>query len=106
MGGLVDFEVVRHLRSMGKDWPLHLFVSATSALHIPDLDNYHLLPNDQLIVQLRKDGGYGEDVLGNAEFMEILFPAIRADAAVTETYLNTSKGRRSMSDALSGCAVS
>lgn len=39
---------------------------------------------------------YGEDVLGNAEFMEILFPAIRADAAVTETYLNTSKGRRSI----------
>ena len=91
MGGLVGFEVARRLRIVGKPSPVHLFVSATRAPHHADLDEDHLLPDDQLIAALRKIGGYPEEVLASSELMDLLLPMIRADAALTETY-RTSEG--------------
>jgi len=86
MGAVIAYEVIRMLRASGAAWPTHLFVSASGAPHVPDLDRHHLLGDDELIATLRKEGGFPEEILGKRDFMEMLFPVIRADAAVTETY--------------------
>ena len=86
MGGLVAFEVARALRRAAAPEPVQLFVSATRAPHIPDLDPHHLLPDDLLLAELRKMKGFPPDVLNSQELMEMLLPTVRADAAITETY--------------------
>jgi len=86
MGAVIAYEVIRMLRASGAAWPTHLFASASRAPHFPDPDRHHLMGDDELIATLRKEGGYPEEILDNCEFMEMLFPVIRADAAVTETY--------------------
>jgi medium-chain acyl-[acyl-carrier-protein] hydrolase len=86
LGALVSFETARYLRTLGRPQPMHLFASAASAPHHPDFDRYHLMQDDELIEQLRRDGGYPEEILGHREMMALLLPVTRADAAVTETY--------------------
>lgn len=86
MGAVLSFELCRELRRRGRPLPVHLFVSACPAPHIPDDDATHLLPDDGLIERLRALGGMSEEVLAHRELMEMILPLFRADAALTETY--------------------
>jgi medium-chain acyl-[acyl-carrier-protein] hydrolase len=90
MGGLISFELTRLLR---KDYglrPVHLFVSGCRAPQIPNTTPLvHTLPKPAFLKELSRLNGTPEEVLKNAELMQMLLPTLRADFAVLETYIYT-----------------
>jgi medium-chain acyl-[acyl-carrier-protein] hydrolase len=88
MGGLVSFELARLLRRDYNLIPVHLFVSARRAPHIPAPDPpIHVLPEPAFLEELRRLNGTPDAVLENAELMQLLLPALQSDFAVLETYV-------------------
>jgi medium-chain acyl-[acyl-carrier-protein] hydrolase len=94
MGALISFETSRILRRRGQRLPVHLFASAHRAPHLPDSDPpvYHL-PDADFIAKLRTLNGTPQEVLDNAELMELLMPLLRADFELSETYTYTEAPR-------------
>jgi medium-chain acyl-[acyl-carrier-protein] hydrolase len=89
MGGLVAFETARALRRLGRALPAALIVAAARAPQSPSRDlRIHDLPTDQLLQALRRYGGTPPQVLAEPDLMDLLLPMIRADFAVTETYVH------------------
>ena len=90
MGGLLSFELARHLRKEYGKKPVQLFVSASRAPQIPSSKApIHALPETEFKQELRRLNGTPGSVLENTELMEILIPILRADFAVLETYVYT-----------------
>ncbi|MBW4673425.1 MAG: thioesterase II family protein [Desmonostoc geniculatum HA4340-LM1] len=90
MGGLVSFELTRLLRLEYNLKPFHLFISARRAPQIPRTKPpLHVLPDPELIEELRTLNGTPKAVLENPELMQIFLPVLRADFAVLETYIYT-----------------
>jgi surfactin synthase thioesterase subunit len=89
MGALVAFELTRELRRRGGPQPLHLFVSACRAPQLPDPDPpIHLLPEPELLEELRRLDGTPGHVFENPELRSLVLPMLRADFAVCETYVH------------------
>ena len=87
MGAVVSFELVRALRRAGRPAPLHLFVSAHRAPHLPDHGPImHTLGEAELVRELGRLNGTPVDVLAHAELMALTLPTIRADFELCETY--------------------
>ncbi|MDZ8107576.1 MAG: thioesterase II family protein [Nostoc sp. DedQUE12a] len=87
MGGLVSFELTRLLRLEYNLKPFHLFISARRAPQIPPTKPpIHVLPDAELLEELRTLNGTPKAVLENPELMQIFLPVLRADFAVLETY--------------------
>jgi surfactin synthase thioesterase subunit len=87
MGALIGFELARELRRQYRKGPVHLFVSGYRAPHLPDPDPpIHQLPESLFLEELRNLHGTPEQILQNAELMQIMLPFLRADFAVCETY--------------------
>jgi surfactin synthase thioesterase subunit len=87
MGALVSFELARDLRRRKAPGPVHLIVSGHRAPQLPDLHPVlHRLPDAEFLAALRKYGGTPEEVLENAELVQLFMPILRADFAVVETY--------------------
>jgi medium-chain acyl-[acyl-carrier-protein] hydrolase len=86
-GGLMAFELARTLRRTGGPMPLHLFVGGRPA---PQMDveeeQIHALPHDEFLAALRRYAGTPEEILQNAEIMELIEPLLRADFSLGETY--------------------
>jgi medium-chain acyl-[acyl-carrier-protein] hydrolase len=90
MGGVLSFELARHLRKEYGKQPSHLFVSASRAPQIPSpKPPLHALPETEFTQELRRLNGTPASVLENAELMQLLTPLLRADFAVLETYVYT-----------------
>src|SRR5262245_43890923 len=87
IGGLIAYELAKHLQHRYKVTPNHLFVSACRAPEVPDPIQWHLLSDADLIAELRQAPGFPTEILEHAELMQVLLPIIRADSAVTETYI-------------------
>lgn len=88
MGGLVAYEVARLLRKKGSAAPVHLFVSAIRAAHLPDPNpRIFDLPDKRFIQQLR---WFGANTLleeeGGAEILDLMLPTLRADFRIVQTY--------------------
>jgi medium-chain acyl-[acyl-carrier-protein] hydrolase len=65
-----------------------LFVSADRAPQVPRRHPpIHALPEPEFLLELRRLSGIPQKVLEDAEVMQIMLPALRADFAVYETYL-------------------
>jgi medium-chain acyl-[acyl-carrier-protein] hydrolase len=89
-GGLMAFELARTLRRTGGPMPRHLFVGGRPAPQMdPDEEIIHALPHDEFITALRRYAGTPEEVLQNAEIMELIMPLLRADFSLGETYAYT-----------------
>jgi medium-chain acyl-[acyl-carrier-protein] hydrolase len=87
MGALMSFELARQLRRAQHPLPRHVFVSGFRAPQLPDPDPpIHALPEAEFIAELRRLNGTPEEVLQNAELMQLVLPALRADFAILETY--------------------
>lgn len=86
-GGLMAFELARTLRRTGGPMPRHLFIGGRPA---PQLELHeemiHALPHDEFLAALRRFAGTPEEILANAEIMELIEPVIRADFSLGETY--------------------
>ncbi len=88
MGSLISFEVARYLRRIEySHLPVSLFVSGHCAPQLPDADppTYNL-PEPAFVEALRSLKGTPEEILQNAEFLQLLLPLLRADFALCETY--------------------
>lgn len=86
MGSLVSFELARQLRRAHDKHPVHLFIGAYRAPHLPNpnVKIYHL-PIEVFKVILRADG-IPERILQNEELMQALLPTLRADFELCDTY--------------------
>jgi medium-chain acyl-[acyl-carrier-protein] hydrolase len=90
MGGLISFELTRHLRQQYGLNPVHLFISGRRAPHLPARHSpIHGLPDSKFLDRLRRLNGTPQSVLENAELMELLLPILRSDFEVLETYIYT-----------------
>lgn len=87
MGALIAYELAKLLRRKHRMAPQHLFLSACHAPEIPDAKRWHDLGEQALMAELRQVPGFPAAVLEHAGLMQLVLPAIRADAAVTETYV-------------------
>ncbi len=92
LGALVAFETARHLRAeYGLD-PERLFVSGRGAPHeaarAPGrTTDMHALPEREFAEKLRELHGTPEEVLQHEELRKLLFPILRADVELCETYV-------------------
>ena len=88
MGGLICFELARLFRNQGVFTPKYLFVSASCA---PQMRNaqplIHQLPDKEFIEAIINFSNVSEHVLRNPMVVETFLPLLRADLAVTETYI-------------------
>lgn len=87
MGAILAFELARQLRDHGKPQPLHLFVSGSSAPHLPHGQRARCeLPPDQFVAELERLNGTPKQVIESDELMRMLVPVLRADFAVCDMY--------------------
>ncbi|MEM8722520.1 MAG: thioesterase II family protein [Cyanobacteria bacterium P01_G01_bin.39] len=92
MGGLICFELTRLLRKKYGLNPIQLFVSAHRAPQLPDPDPpIYNLPDAEFLEELRDLEGTPQEVLENAELMQLLLPTLRADFTVVDTYKYTAE---------------
>lgn len=87
MGAMISYELASKLQESRIGELRHLFVSAFRAVHLPRVNHYrYLLPDQELIEELRKLNGTPEMLLQNEELMELFLPVIRADLQLCDTY--------------------
>lgn len=87
LGALTAFELARQFRKLNAPLPLVLFVSASRAPQLPRTDaSTYNLPEPEFLAKLRRLNGTPEAILANAELMQLLLPALRADFTVLDTY--------------------
>jgi surfactin synthase thioesterase subunit len=87
MGALISFELTRQLRRSSGISPVHLFLSAARAPHIPDPDSpIYQLPEVEFVEALSDLNGIPEEVRQNAELMRLMLPTLRADFRLCQTY--------------------
>ncbi|MBC7878684.1 MAG: thioesterase [Anaerolineales bacterium] len=87
MGGVVAFELIRHLRRRKLPQPNILFVSACGAPQLPDPHPpIHTLPDAEFMKSLQELNGIPAEVVNHSELMELLLPTLRADFEAIESY--------------------
>ena len=87
MGALIGFELARRLQRGAAPMPARLFVSGSPAPQLPPTRrDIHDLPEDEFEHELRQLNGTPEEVLANAELMQLVAPLLRADFKLCETY--------------------
>ncbi len=92
LGALIAFEVARQLRREGAPLPERLLVSAYRAPQLPGrYALIHDLSADEFLQGVLKYGGIPSAVMENAELLEAMLPALRADFALAETYVYTAE---------------
>lgn len=87
MGALVSYEFARRLQDEQQQGPFQVFVSGCSAPHVRMFDEItYNLPEPEFLAELRRLQGTPEEVLDNAELMQLMMPIIRADFKASQTY--------------------
>jgi surfactin synthase thioesterase subunit len=87
MGALIAFEMAQRAAVAGRRLPIALFAAAAAAPHARDRGALlHRLPDADLVSELHRMDGTPAEVLRDAELLELLLPAIRADFEMCETY--------------------
>ncbi|MEU9041345.1 MULTISPECIES: thioesterase domain-containing protein [unclassified Kitasatospora] len=85
MGGQIAFALTRLLAERGARTPTWLFLGGC----VPQRTamRRHLLPDAELTEEIRQMNGMPTAVLNDPEILALLLPVLRADFALTETYL-------------------
>ena len=91
MGALIAFELARHMRREYSAQPVHLFVSGRCSPQTISGPLDSKLFDSELPEMLRRNNGTPEEVLENPELMELVAPVLRADVALCNSYVYTSK---------------
>lgn len=86
VGGTVAFELARLRVRRGKPRPLHLFVGASPRTCPADEPLVSEMGRAELVETLRRWNGTKAELLENAEVLDIILPAFRADNALFERY--------------------
>jgi len=87
MGTLVGYLMVKEIQLAGYPSPKFLFFTGSEGPATRTKEKIrHLLPEDELIEELRSLGGVSEEVLNEPDIMRFYLPIIRADFQAIETY--------------------
>ncbi len=87
LGGLVAFELARHLRRNDLPQPEILFISACGAPHIPDpYPPIHALPDAEFLRSLQQLKGIPSELFHQPDMLQLLLPILRADFQAMESY--------------------
>ncbi len=87
MGALIAFELTRYLRQERSLQPHWLFVSGRQAPQFEDKEGpTYQLPDPEFIAHLRDLNGTPEEVLQNADLMQLVMPLLRADFELCDVY--------------------
>ncbi|MGI5336491.1 thioesterase II family protein [Streptomyces sp. CA-181903] len=86
MGAAVAFEVARRIEAACPGGLARLCVSGRPAPHAAPESQVHLLPDEDLVEDLRALAGTSEAILDDAEFRALFLPAVRNDYRLIETY--------------------
>lgn len=88
LGSIVAYELARALESGHARKLQKLIVSAKNAPHVPrTTPPLHHLPDAEFIDALRQYGGTPDEILDDWELMQLQLPMLRADFALSETYV-------------------
>jgi medium-chain acyl-[acyl-carrier-protein] hydrolase len=93
MGALIGFELVRELRRRTAPLPQHLFVAGCVAPQRPSPFRTMHLSDEDFLAELRRINGIPDEAWESPELLKLVLPAVRADCALTETYVYTSESR-------------
>lgn len=89
MGGLVAFELARHLRAAGRSLPAHLFISALPAIPVLADRQEHLLGNADLLDAVRRRyGGMPAALEAFPDVLEWALDVLRSDLRALETFVS------------------
>jgi len=87
LGGLIAFELARHLRDRSLALPEHLIISGKQALGVtPRRKPICNLPDEEFIIELEKYAGTPKEILASKELMQLLLPMLRADVTLFDLY--------------------
>ncbi|WP_417655949.1 thioesterase II family protein [Pseudidiomarina aestuarii] len=87
LGALISYALCCQLQKSNLPMPVHLFVSACRAPHLPFRNQIrHVLPHGEFIQALEQLNGTPVEVLRNEELMALFEPMLRADFRIAETY--------------------
>lgn len=87
MGAFLAYETARALSARDRP-PVHLFVSAQRAPHLPlNRPTSYDLPDARFEARLRALNGTDDAALESRELMELLLPLLRSDFELSETYV-------------------
>ncbi|MEU6237477.1 alpha/beta fold hydrolase [Kitasatospora sp. NPDC047058] len=86
-GALLAYELAGYLVARGRPAPRRLLVSACAAPHeATPTETNHDLTDTEFVERLRRLRGTPEELLENAELMELYLPTIRADYTILDHY--------------------
>lgn len=86
-GALLAFETARQLRRVRAKLPIAIVVSGHGAPQLPMRQQpIHCLEDQAFRKRLTAMNGIHSEILGNAEYMSLLIPTLRADLEAAETY--------------------
>jgi medium-chain acyl-[acyl-carrier-protein] hydrolase len=87
MGAVLAYEVARALRAAAAAEPRLLVVSAHNAPQSPPRHrNWHTLPRDALIAQLKALNGTPPEIFEHDDLVDLMLPMLRGDLELIETY--------------------
>jgi medium-chain acyl-[acyl-carrier-protein] hydrolase len=87
LGGLVSFDLARHLRRSGLPLPSHMIVSGRRPPQLPHRDApIHQLPREEFLAAIRGFNGTDPRVFQHPELLDLAIPILRADLGISETY--------------------
>lgn len=90
MGSIVAYELYYRIKESGFKCPEHIFFSGHAS---PDCRSNaiikYLLPDEALILEITKMGGFSEAVLQENKLVKTMLPIIRNDFRIIETYQYT-----------------
>lgn len=86
-GALVAYEMAHLLPQLYFRSPEHLILGAKRSPSLGPEEVIHTLPDEDFLMRLEAYQGTPEQVLSCAETMKVFLPIIRADFALSETYV-------------------
>lgn len=84
MGASIAYDLAHKIKDSELHDPLHLFFSGSSAPHVKDEKNYHLMEPEQFKAEVLKLGGTPPEFFKNIELMDIFLPLLRSDFKIAE----------------------
>ncbi len=88
-GAVVAYATALQFKARWNLSPLHLFVSARRAPHLPSTEQaVHTLSDDGIIEKLRQLQGTPEEIFDSPELLTLLLPVLRADLELNDKYVS------------------
>ena len=86
MGSTLAYEAARHIDNLGLPRPTHIIFSGRLAPDFVYNDNLHELPDNQFRHKILEFGAVTSDMLDSDGVTELLFPILRADFKMINSY--------------------